>query len=94
MQTTNSFYTAPPFVKKEITEGFLAGNKKSFSALYDAYSSTIFKLILLKVKDIQASEKILELTFVEAWNRRHEYRAWEKEIVAWLYYISRGFLPG
>ena len=55
--------------------------------MYNAVSTPLFKIILLKVKDTQIAEHLLEEAFVRAWQYRTAYNSADETIIQWLYKI-------
>lgn len=72
---------------KEVVNGFISGNQADFESMYNAVSTPLFKIILLKVKDIQIAEQLLEEAFVKAWHYRTAYNSANETITQWLYKI-------
>ena len=78
-----------PSLSQDIVEGFISGNQTDFEFIYHAVSTPLFKIILLKVKDTQIAEQLLEAAFVKAWQCRAAFDPANESIIQWLYKICR-----
>ena len=72
---------------QKVVNGFISGNQADFECMYNAVSTPLFKIILLKVKDPQIAEQLLEEAFVKAWQYRTAYNPADETIIQWLYKI-------
>ena len=58
-------------------------------ALYDKYSSTLFKVICSNLKNKELAEVILQQTFLKVWNSFEQYHAQNGRLGIWMMGIAR-----
>ncbi|HYF04964.1 MAG TPA: sigma-70 family RNA polymerase sigma factor [Patescibacteria group bacterium] len=64
------------------------GDTGAFGELYDLFADKLFRFILLKVKDKQHAEDILQDTFVKAWHGLPTLDAEHLNFNAWVYKVA------
>lgn len=73
----------------EIAERIKQGDKQAFSELYDAYSSSIYGVVLSIVKSEAAAEDIVQDVFIKVWKSIASYSNKKGTIFTWILNIAR-----
>jgi DNA-directed RNA polymerase specialized sigma24 family protein len=58
-------------------------------ALYDKYSSSLFKVIYSNVKQQEFAEDILQQTYIKIWNSFEQYHEQKGRLCIWIMGIAR-----
>ena len=66
----------------------MAGNEAAFDAIYEAYSSKVYRLAYRFLKDGQQSEEIVQECFINLWTNRQRLNA-EGDMWLYLYVIAK-----
>ena len=64
-------------------------NRHAFSQLYDLYSGALFGVIYRVVNNTEASEEILQDSFLKIWNNITQYDASKAKLFTWMLNIAR-----
>ena len=73
----------------ELAERIKLGDSEAFSELYDAYSSSIYGVVLSIVKSEAAAEDIVQDVFVKVWKSINSYSNKKGTIFTWILNIAR-----
>ncbi|GAA3994815.1 RNA polymerase sigma factor [Mucilaginibacter dorajii] len=77
---------------QEINGGYIqqliAGDEAAFDAIYDAYSSKVYRLAYRFLKDSEQSQEIVQECFINLWTGREKLNA-EGNIWLYLYVIAK-----
>ncbi|GAB5417482.1 MAG: sigma-70 family RNA polymerase sigma factor [Crocinitomicaceae bacterium] len=73
----------------ELAERIKQGDQQAFSELYDAYSSSIYGVVLSIVKSDAAAEDIVQDVFVKVWKSIASYSNKKGTIFTWILNIAR-----
>lgn len=65
------------------------GDLRSFEALYDRYSATIYAVLLRILGNAEDAQEVLQESFVKAWTNASMFDAVRGSEVAWLISIAR-----
>ena len=65
------------------------GETESFGALYDHYSTPLYRFIFLKVNNKSLAEDLLHEVFLSAWQNINNYSHKGFPFSSWLYQIAR-----
>jgi RNA polymerase sigma-70 factor (ECF subfamily) len=76
-------------VENELRASMLSGSKIAFERLYHTYGAQLMGYILKVAPDKKAAEEILQKTFVEIWNSKHEYDASGQSLFIWMLHIAK-----
>lgn len=66
----------------------IAGDEAAFDAIYEAYSSKVYRLAYRFLKNGQQSEEIVQECFINLWTNRHKLNA-EGDLWLYLYVIAK-----
>ena len=65
------------------------GDTKAFEKIYDAYSAALFGICLKIIKDEEASQDILQDSFVKIWKKIHSFDETKGTLFTWMLNITR-----
>lgn len=65
------------------------GDTKAFERIYDAYSASLFGICLKIIKDEEASQDILQDSFVKIWKKIHSFDETKGSLFTWMLNITR-----
>jgi RNA polymerase sigma-70 factor, ECF subfamily len=81
--------SAGPDIQSQMIFLLQSGDEGSFEALYDAYSSMLFGIILKIVEDKREAENLLQDCFVKIWQNIGHYAQDKGKISTWMINIAR-----
>ncbi len=70
-----------------LIEGALKGDQSAFKALMERYRLAIFHIVMKIVRDKEASDDLVQETFMKAFSSLATYRS-EYKFSTWLYRIA------
>ncbi len=73
----------------QLLAGVAAGERQSFSQLYDRFSGLLNAIALNLLSETTEVEDVLQDVFVKIWNRAHLYSDSKGNAVSWLIVITR-----
>ncbi len=75
--------------EKQLVERAITGDGEAFGLLYDAFKTPLFRTVIFpRVRDITASEEILQDTFLLALEKIGDFRWEDRSIFFWLRMIA------
>jgi len=74
---------------RTLSDRLARGDRDALAAIYDAYGSVVFAVILRLVRDRAEAEELVQETFLEAWRRAAQYQPERANVVAWLVTIAK-----
>ena len=69
-----------------------SGDRKAFDLLYTAYLTPVYRYILIRVKNSQDTEDIVQETFLKAFQAIERYRDEKGSMLPYLFTIARNLL--
>ena len=72
-----------------LIERMQQGDEKAFAEIYSRYSKAIFGVIHTILHDTEASEEVLQDTFMKAWKNASSYAIGKGRFYTWLLNIAR-----
>ncbi len=75
--------------EKTIIADWCTGSRQAFARLYALYAPAMLGIIIHIVPDRSAAENILHDSFVEVWNKKHEFDAAGGRLFIWMSHIAR-----
>lgn len=78
-----------PYSEAKLVEKLKSKDTEAFSLLYDNYSSALYGLISVIVKDDEAAQDILQDVFVKIWNNVASYQKEKGTLFTWMLNIAR-----
>lgn len=75
--------------EEQVVREAINGEQQAFSLLYDAYVSSIYRFIYMRVEDQQTAEDITSAVFLKAWEKLGGYQQRGLPFRAWLFRIAR-----
>jgi RNA polymerase sigma-70 factor (ECF subfamily) len=73
----------------ELASRMSEGDTEALAICYDRYSGRVLGLLINLVGIREDAEDLLQVTFLEAWRRAHQYDPSRSRLDAWLYLIAR-----
>lgn len=64
-------------------------DERALSLLYDKYSGALYSVILKMTRDEVLSQDLLQETFINAWNKAHQYNSEKGRFYTWIYRIAK-----
>jgi RNA polymerase sigma factor (sigma-70 family) len=64
-------------------------DERALSLLYDKYSGALYSVILKMTRDEVLSQDLLQETFINVWNKAHQYNSEKGRFYTWIYRIAK-----
>ncbi|PIQ79306.1 hypothetical protein COV81_02500 [Candidatus Peregrinibacteria bacterium CG11_big_fil_rev_8_21_14_0_20_41_10] len=72
----------------KLAKGWVKGDQKAFSELYDHLADKVYRYIYFKIKGSEV-EDLVELTFLKAWEGRGSFDNDKSSFSTWIFTIAR-----
>ena len=69
-----------------------SGDSEAFALIYDAYVERVYRYILFRVSEAEATEDLVSQVFLKAWQNLERYKSGSSPFIAWLYTIARNLV--
>ena len=69
-----------------------SGDSEAFALLYDAYVERVYRYVLFRVSEGEATEDLVSQVFLKAWQNLDRYKTGPSPFIAWLYTIARNLV--
>jgi RNA polymerase sigma-70 factor, ECF subfamily len=84
--------TATELKEQQAVRAVQAGQSEQFVVLYDLYFDKIYRFLFFRIHHKELAEDLTSQTFLQAYDKIHQYNASKGAFGAWLYRIARNLM--